>query len=246
MRDIKNWSDEEKEYIIENFGKLPIKTITQNLGEGVTENKVRSKAAHLRSKGRLSFKHRKIKWSDRSDPWVREILSKYGKKPTHKLAKKLGIKISTLWKGAQKLGIHFKGNSGKYTIGELAEFFHKDEKAVRRWKEYGLAISNYAKDGLTDCSVKKSQKKSTQKSFHALIDLDDLKKFIKLRPEAVRIDNLEEEVKQMLELDFQIPYQKKKVQCKVCPCFFWTDLYNDSPTCPKCGRKVSKWAIAYQ
>jgi len=78
------------------------------------------------------------------------------------------------------------------------------------------------------------------------VDLDDLKKFLKSKPEAVRIDNLKEEVRQMLELNFQIPYQEKEVKCKVCLWSFWTDLYNDYPTCPKCGRKVSKWAITYQ
>lgn len=238
------WGKDAKEYIIKNYGSLSTKEIAEHLK--TTANKVRCKAAHLRGKGQSVFKYPFINWRD---PEIKtQLFTEYGGKPTHQIAEKFDRTTSAIYRAARDLGISFKGNEGRYTFVELAKELKIQYKAIKKWPGYGLKISGYAKDSFTYSlrSRKKTRKIEKPKYFCALIDLDDLKRFLKLRPEACDLAKLDQETKHLLELNnLNSVWEEKKVNCK-CNFNFWTALYNQNPKCPKCGKLVSKWAVDYR
>lgn len=239
----KNWDPEEEKYIIENYGrKLSVKEIARHLNTAV--HKVWCKAAHLRKKGYPVFRYSFINWRD---PEMKELLFEiYGGIPTHQLAESLGTTVAAIHAATGRLRTCFKGSEGRYTFGELAGLLKIDGKAVKKWTGLGLKISSYAKDSITK-PRKSSNAKGEPRYYYALIDLSDLKKFLKRRPEAYDLSKLDEKTKHFLELSrLKITWKEKEVCCKKCDDYFWTNLYNNHPRCPKCRRIASKWAINYR
>ncbi len=238
------WEKDAEDYVIKNYGSLSNKEIAEHLK--TTVNKVRCKAAHLRWKGQPVFKYPFINWQD---PEMKtQLFTEYGGKPTHQVAEKFGRAASTIYRATRNLGLSFRGNVGRYTFGELVELLKIDYKTIKKWPGCGLKITAYAKDSLTySLSRKGARKIEEPKYFWALIDLDDLKRFLKSRPEACDLTKLDEETKHQLELNnLKIVWKEKKVSCKKCNYYFWTTLHNNKLRCPKCGRMVSKWAIDYR
>lgn len=238
------WEKDAKEYVIKNYGALSTEKIAEHLK--TTDNKVRCKAAHLRRKGQPVFKYPFINWRD---PEIKtQLFTEYGGKPTHQIAEKFATTISVIYRAARNSGISFKGNEGRYTFEELAKSLKVQYKAIKKWPGYGLKISGYAKNGLTYGLSRKGAKKIEKpKYFWALIDLRNLRRFLKLRPEACDLTKLDEETRHLLELNnIHIPWKEKQVNCKKCDYYFWAALHDNKSRCQKCGRLVSKWAIDYR
>lgn len=232
------WNKEKKQYVIDNYVKLPNKLIAANIG--TTAQRVICKAYHLRNKGEPVESYPIVKWKN---PKIKEVLWEvYGSIPTHKLAEQFKTTIGAVQRKASKLGVIFRGSDGRYTTTELAKLLKIDEETLARWTKIGLKISAYAKDGLT-----KPKSPNTQpRPYCGLIDLDDLKKFFKQRPEAYDLSRLTDETKFILELHrIKEEWKQKKVFCKICQLDFWTEIHDDQPRCPKCKRLVSKWAKSY-
>lgn len=236
------WDKEKQQYIIDNYGKLSNKIIADNIG--ATPRKVICKAYHLRNKGESVKGYPIVKWKD---PKIREaFLEVYGLIPTHELAAQFKTTIGAVYRTASRLGAIFRGSDGRYTTTELAKLLGIDEKTLTRWTKMGLKVSTYAKDGLT--RPRKPIISNRQPSlFCGLIDLDDLKKFFRKKPEAYDLSRLPDETRFILELHrIKEIWKQKKVFCRKCQLHFWTEIHNDQPRCPKCGRVASKWAQDYK
>ncbi|MFH0819576.1 MAG: hypothetical protein V1892_00925 [bacterium] len=238
------WNKEKEEFIIKNYGQLSPKEIAFQLK--TTSNKVRCRAAYLRRKGKPVFKYPGINWRD--EEMKEKLLADYGSKPTHQVAENFKTSVGAIYQAIRRLNSGFRGNDINYTFEELGELLKKDSNTIRRWKKYGLKISGYAKDSLTYSLSRKSiERKEVPQFSWALISLVDFKKFVKSRPEALNLITLGKETKHLLELTrLKIKWQEKKISCEPCNIYFWAALYNNYPRCPKCGRIVSKWAIAYR
>ncbi len=235
------WDEKNQQYIVDNYGKLPTKVIAENIG--TTPQKVICKAHHLRSKGKPVGSFQIIKWKNLK---TREKLSEiYGSIPTHKVAARFKTTIFAIHSAARRLGIIFRGSSGRYTTTELAKILGIDEKTVKRWIGAGLRIRIYVKDGIT--KPRKPQISGNKPRLYCgLIGLDDLKSFFEKRPEAYNLNKLSNETKFILELHrIKEIWKQKEVYCKKCDRRFRVNLYDNHPRCPKCGKIAGKWAINY-
>lgn len=235
------WDKEKEQYLIDNYGKLSNNIIANNIG--TTPRKVVCKAYHLRNKGEPVKSYPIVKWKD---PKIKDAFwEAYGSVPTHKLVEQFKTTIGAIYRTASRWEAVFRGNSGRYTITELAKLLRVDEKTLARWTKIGLKISTYAKDGLTN-PRKPIISNSQPRLFCGLIDLNDLKKFLKTKPEAYDLSRLGEETMFILELHrIKEIWKQKKVFCKRCQLNFWTEIHNDYPRCPECKRIASKWAKSY-
>lgn len=164
---------EEDQYIIGNYGKLPNELIA--LGLDITPNVVRRRAAYLREKGEPVARYSIIYWK-KNENKKSKLIKIYGTRPTHRTAKALGTTIQSIHRAAARTGLHFRGNDGRYTFLELAQTIKIDETTIRRWINFGLKISGFARDGCTNPRTPRDEDAPTKQS-HALIDLRDLKKF---------------------------------------------------------------------
>jgi hypothetical protein len=236
------WNHERVQYFNDNYGKLSNRAIAEDIGT-ITAT-VTNRAYYLRSKGKLIKKNPTVNWKD---PKIKEVLfEKYGSMPTSKLAKLFKTTVGAIHRAASRFRVIFKGSEGRYTITELAKLLKIDEKALRKWIKIGLKISTYAKNGRTN-PRNSFNHKNRPGNFCGLINLSNLKKFLKSRPEAYDLNKLDEETRFVLELHrIKNSHKEKEAHCKRCKTIFWTEIHNDNPLCPKCKSFVSKWAKNYR
>ncbi len=238
MKPTIEWTLEKEQYIIDNYRILPNELIAAHLS--TTQNIVRCRAAHLRRNGKPVAKYPIISW--RKTENKEKLTSLYGTMPTHKMASILNTTVHVIYRAAAQINLSFRGNDGNYTFSELTQILKIDGKAIRRWVNFGLKIKKFVKDGRTRPKIPKS-KNTAMRRFNALIDLSDLKKFLKLRPEAYNLDKLDAETVHLLELsNYEQQWKEKKMHCKECSVYFWIKIYNSNVICPKCKRFLGKWS----
>ncbi len=191
----KIWTDEQEQFLIDYYGKIPDNEIAVRISK--KPNEIRSKAHHLRKKGKPIARRTSDKLKNPLN--IEKLLDSYGGILTHKLAKEYGVGISAIYRAVKKRRVIFAANDGRYTLSEIAKVLKIDAKTVKRWVYLKLKISAYAKDGLTSPNLPKSAN-SASRPFHALIRTKDLKNFFTLRPEAYDLEKLDGVTKYILGL----------------------------------------------
>ncbi len=242
------WTREKDDHIIANHKLKSGKQIASEIG--AKPGRVRWRLYFLRKKGIIAERPRYLQWK-KNEKMIDAFHRKYGAGPTHKVAKYFGTSIAGIYSTARRLDIKFVGNEGRYTFAELSQLLKIDFDTIKSWAVRGLKVSGYAQDGITR-PRDNSTKERLPKDRHALIDLDDLKSFLKSKPEAYNLENLDLETKHFLELEcIKVKFKKKKVFCRRCEEYFWTTLHNSiskknkNAICPKCKSYASKWAVSY-
>lgn len=249
MRKVSFWIKEKDSHIIANYKLKSGKQLASEIG--AKPGRVRWRLYFLRKKGIFTGRPRYLQWK-KTEEMIDAFHRKYGAVPTHKVAKYFGASIAGIYSTAKRLGVKFAGNEGRYTFSELSRILKTDFDTIKSWTVRGLKVSGYAQDGLTR-PRDNSTKERLSKDRHALIDLDDLKSFLKSRPEAYDLENLDFDAKYLLELErVKIKFKEKKVFCRRCGEYFWTTLHNSigkknkNVVCPKCKSYASKWATSYR
>lgn len=249
MKKASFWTKEKDDYIIANYKLKSRKQIASEIS--ARPGRVRWRLYFLRKKGIIAERPQYLQWKN-NEEMIDAFHRKYGAGPTHKVAKYFGTSIAGIYSTARRLNVKFAGNEGRYTFAELSQLLKIDFGTIKSWTARGLRVSGYAQDGLTR-PRDNSAKEGLPKDYHALIDLDDFNSFLKLKPEAYNLENLDSETKYLLELErVKIKFKEKKVFCRRCKEHFWTTLHNSiskknkNAICPKCKSYTSKWAVSYR
>ncbi len=178
---------------------------------------------------------KKTEWTKEMD----DFLLKYrGKMKDEEIGKYLGVKRESLRWRCFKLRL--KG----YQVFKYPKINLKD---LRVKLLYGKVPTHHLAEslGVKPDSIRLAAKK-TAKPFHALINLDDLKAFLRKRPEALNLEKIGQLEKHLLELNnIKVSFSQKLVLCKKCQKKFRADIYENFPRCPSCRCIASKWALAY-
>jgi len=102
-RVLEEWSDEEIEFLKNNYGKMKIAEIAKALNKNVFT--VKNKAI------KLGLRKKPPKWTQDE---IEYLKSNYGKIPTTEIAEVLGRSVGAIYSKANELGLHFdKSNTPK-------------------------------------------------------------------------------------------------------------------------------------
>lgn len=110
MKKYAAWTEEDKEFVINNYNKMAASDIAKKLGRNITS--IYSQVHTLKGKGYdLKAKTHKMGWSREETQQLKEL---YTRKSTKEIAKKLNRSVSVVYKKGDELGL-IKKRSSVYT-----------------------------------------------------------------------------------------------------------------------------------
>lgn len=143
MKPKKVWTKKEEQFLIDNYGKIPIGEIAKKLN--LDYMRTNAKIQYLRKAGIINRENRargkytkseKINWKDK-EPY---ILENHNKISLYKIAAKLGVKYVTLCKHMRKMR-----EEGRLEMREEERLVRRSINTIQKTPENSIAIYEMSK-----------------------------------------------------------------------------------------------------